>query len=563
MEIVENLLDKNTQSIVAEWGAGTGKTILALFLFKILLSEDDNINSNYLDNLDSESIEKINLLKQKYPSPKIAIVVPMSSFRQTLKKSFKNIKWLKPNMVIGPAELKKEKYDIVIVDEAHRLRRRKVLGAYFGAFDKVNIELGLNKEATELDWVLKQSDKAIFFYDPKQSIKPSDIKKDDFELLKISHTTKIITLNSQFRSLWGENYVSFVDGLFDGSLEYGIPFESSKYELFLFDSLEDMVQRIKKRDSQEWLSRLVAGYSWKWESKKDSSLFDIIIDDVKLRWNSSNMDWINSNNAVDEVGCIHTTQWYDLNYVGVIFWKEITYNKVLDRIEIISDNYHDKNGKMSVKDWNELKNYIINIYKTIMLRGIKWTYIYACNEDLRDYLTNFIKKDNLYSVVKEKTSWNKIPLNKVNPFRNCIPLFNLYASAWDFSNAQNVEDYDWISLPKDIKPSEDLFACNIIWNSMNKVIPNDSVCLFRKDKWGSRNGKIVLAEVFNLQDPDSGSCYTVKQYESKKVYTENEWSHSSITLKPLSTDKKYENLVLDSSDEISSFKIVWIFERIL
>jgi hypothetical protein len=167
----------------------------------MLLSEDDDINSSYLDNLDSESINKIKKLKEKYPSPQIAIVVPMSSFRATLKKSFKNIKGLTPSMVIGPAELKKQKYDIILVDEAHRLRRRKVLGAYFGAFDKVNLELDLEKEATELDWVLMQSQKAIFFYDPKQSIKPSDIKKDEFDDLKAKSDTEIIELNSQFRSL--------------------------------------------------------------------------------------------------------------------------------------------------------------------------------------------------------------------------------------------------------------------------------------------------------------------------------------------------------------------------
>ena len=121
----------------------------------------------------------------------MAIVVPMSSFRNTLKKVFKNIKGLSSNMVIGPAEIVKESYDIVLVDESHRLRRRVNLGAYFGAFDIVCKKLNLDKsDCSELDWILMQSTRAVFFYDEDQSIKPSDVKKEKFDLLKTKKDTK-------------------------------------------------------------------------------------------------------------------------------------------------------------------------------------------------------------------------------------------------------------------------------------------------------------------------------------------------------------------------------------
>ena len=190
-------------------------------------------------------------------------------------------------------------------------------------------------------------------------------------------------------------------------------------------------------------------------------------------------------------------------------------------------------------------------------------YKYVCDKNLRKYLSNFIKQHESCEVAETKHSWKKLSLSEINPFKNCIPLFNLYASAWEFSTTQNIEDCQWITIPDDIKPSEDLFACKVVWESMNKIIPNDSVCLFRKDRGGSRNGKIVLAEVSNLQDADSGSGYTVKQYESKKIYSDDSWSHSSISLKPQSDDSRYETLVLEDYDSISSFKIVGIFERVL
>ena len=161
------------------------------------------------------------MIKAKYPKPNMALVIPMSSFRNTLKKVFRNIKGLKSSMVIGPAEVAKNTYDIVLVDESHRLRRRVNLGAYFGAFDKACIRLELDKyTASELDFVIKQSEKTILFYDEGQSIKPSDVKKEDFDRLKKTKGTHIEYLKSQFRVRGGNGYVKFIEGLLKNNLSF-------------------------------------------------------------------------------------------------------------------------------------------------------------------------------------------------------------------------------------------------------------------------------------------------------------------------------------------------------
>lgn len=97
---------------------------------------------------------------------------------------------------------------------------------------------------------------------------------------------------------------------------------------------------------------------------------------------------------------------------------------------------------------------------------------------------------------------------------------------------------------------------------MNKVIPDGSVCLFRKYTGGSRNGKIVLVESDYVQDQDSGSRFTVKEYHSTKHITEEGWIHESITLKPLSTSDKYEDIHLTGS-KLNSLKVIGIFEAVL
>ncbi len=560
MVILKGLLNKNFKNTIVEGGAGTGKTVLAVFLFKLLISSNEDFNFKEFGDDETEFIQTIIELKERYPNPKMALVVPMSSFRNTLKKVFKNIKGLNANMVIGPAEIVKGDFDIVFVDESHRLRRRVNLGTYFHAFDVVCEKLNLDKNnCSELDWILKKSKTAILFYDENQSIKPSDVKKEDFYKLKFDKSTNVEYLKSQFRVRGGTDYVQYISDLLTCKLKpVQKIFNSKNYEFLLFDSIEEMISEIKNKDLFHGLSRLIAGYSWPWISKNDKSVYDIKIENSMLQWNSVSDDFINSANALNEVGCIHTTQGYDLNYSGIIFGNEITYDKVSDEIIIIKENYFDKNGKQSIVDPEDLKSFIINIYKTIMLRGIKGTYVYVCDKNLREYFAKYIANYKTEEII------NSTSVTELIPFVNSVPIYDLKVAAGNFSELQivNVEDFEWIALPPRYKPSKDLFACKVVGESMNKVIPNGSICLFRKYTGGSRNGKIVLVEHTSLQEKEFGSGYTVKEYYSKKNVENDQWSHESITLKPLTNSVGYADIEIPD-DELNNLNVVGVFECVL
>src|SRR5690606_38633167 len=108
-----------------------------------------------------------------------------------------------------------------------------------------------------------------------------------------------------------------------------IKYTHKQYELILFDSFVDLHQELQNKEKQYGLCRMIAGYAWEWRSdpkkelKPDADVFDIDLDGLHFRWNSTDKDWVNSPNAVNEIGCIHTTQGYDLNYAAVIFGKEV------------------------------------------------------------------------------------------------------------------------------------------------------------------------------------------------------------------------------------------------
>jgi DUF2075 family protein/DNA replication protein DnaC/predicted GIY-YIG superfamily endonuclease len=388
LEILGLLTKKEENTIFVEGGAGTGKTILAIYMMKLLKTDIMDHHLDAEDETYSSELRMISQLKEKFPNPRVALVVPMTSLRKTLKKVFSNVKGLKSNMVIGPSEVSKNEYDVLIVDEAHRLRKRKNI-TNFKSFDDANKLLGFDiHEGTELDWILKQSKNQIFFYDEGQSIKPSDI--DQAKFIKQKWSSSLLKLVSQHRVKGGMDYINYIDNLLHCRLEKGDKkFESEHYEFVLYDSLTDLYANLKKKEDEFGLCRLLSGYSWEWKSAKND-VADITIEGLNLKWNTTNEDWINSPNAFNEVGCIHTTQGYDLNYTGIIFGKEITYNPESKQIEINASQYFDKKGKQGIENPATLKAYILNIYKTMMLRGIRGTYVYVCDEGLREYFKEFV-----------------------------------------------------------------------------------------------------------------------------------------------------------------------------
>lgn len=555
LEILEALCVKQSNRIFIKGSAGTGKTILATYLIKLLNSDITDANEDSNED-ELKEIKYILEFQAKYPKAKIGLVIAMTSLRESLENVFKKIPGLKSSMIINPSDTfkQKEKYDLLIVDEAHRLRQYKNI-SWRGVFKNNNRKLGLDDNGNELDWIIANSKNQIFFYDSAQSVKPSDIDEEKFNILLNDRNTLQLELTSQMRVKGGTNYIKFVDELLHVKREAKNIYSAKDYELLVFDSLVDLYAELGNREKINGLCRLIAGYSWPWISKENKTAIDIEIEGLKFQWNQTDKDWINSPNAFKEIGCIHTTQGYDLNYTGVIFGKEISYNKQTDIIEIDSKMYFDKYGRIGVNN-DDLKSYIINIYKTIMYRGIKGTFIYACNKDLREYL-----KQNV-STYKKEIPFRILPFSEVKPFVNSVPLVDISAAAGGFSGLQIHSDLQWIELPFNIAVKKGYFVSKVVGESMNKKIPNGSYCLFRQYEGGSRDGKIVLVESFNIQDSDFGSGYTVKEYRSKKSEDNEQWSHESITLKPLSNDSAYQNIEL-TGDEVSSLKVVGIFECVL
>lgn len=407
LNAINCLESDETGTSVLSGKAGTGKSIVLIHMMYTLMSAM-RVTYNDEDLTPDEQLElgsritlsnKIRDYVKLHGDLKIAFVVPMTSIRKTFKAVFSasKVTGLKSSMVIGPQEVLNKDYDIVFVDEAHRLARRKNLTAY-GAFDKACARLGIDKmTATHLDMIQLKSRYSVLVYDECQTVKASDLTPCQFQRSLKLHGRDVhaVYLKTQMRCEGGSSYVEYLDSVFSVCQE---KFHHVKnYDFRIWDNPNAMIEDIRAKEKIYSLCRVVAGYSWEWKSSECSTLDeaiskgleDIEFDGEKYVWNMDKQEWILRDGAVNEIGCVHTTQGYDLNYVAVIFGCEIDYDDESGSIVIDRSKFYDDKVKDGVDD-ETLKQYIINSYKVMMTRGIKGCYVYACNPGLQNYLKRFI-----------------------------------------------------------------------------------------------------------------------------------------------------------------------------
>ena len=451
---------------IVNGGPGTGKTILATYLVK-LLREDKHT---------------------KHLS--IGLVVPMTSLRKSLKDVFSSVPGLSGDMVIGPSQVRSANYDLLIVDEAHRLRQRKNITNY-RSHDEMNRKLGLGKEGTELDWVLMSSAQQILFYDENQSIRPADVTVARFKDLSATHHH----LKSQMRVKGGEKYIAFINDLFSGKRDLDARFDNFDFQIY--NDVAKMVADIKHKNTEIGLCRLVAGFAWPWIGRDNSDLFDIEIEGTKLRWNSTTANWVNSENAANEVGCIHTVQGYDLNYVGVIVGPELTYDPINDCLTIDKDRYKDRNGWQGIDDPAELERYIINIYKTLMTRGMRGCYLYFVDKGTERY---FKSRMGMFASF-ESDQLVKSPITR-EMVR--VPLVGSAPCGNPLLGETNIEEY--IPVPKTkLKAGVKYFIVRAEGDSMNLAgIQDGDLLLCRYAEKGETGDKVVALL--------GGENVTIKEY---------------------------------------------------
>lgn len=357
--------------LIVKGGPGTGKSVLAIQLLVHLTNQD--MLCHYVT---------------KNTAPRDVYVAKLKGHmkRHSVDNLFKSSGIYHE---VGENEL-----DVVLVDEAHRLNEKSGLFSHLG-----------ENQTKEL---INASKLAVFFIDERQKVHFKDAGNiEDIEYFAHQADADITTLEltSQFRCNGSDGYLAFLDDVLQIEETANSEGFDVDYDIQVIDDPNELFDLIVEKNSNN-KSRLLAGYCWNWnnegENRNDSNHHDIVIEEYGFAksWNLGNSKtYMIDKESINQVGCIHTSQGLELDYVGVIIGKDLRYvdgQVIADFTERAKTDQSIKGLKKLMKEdpleGHRIENQIIkNTYRVLMSRGQKGCYIYCEDKALADYIKQRIE----------------------------------------------------------------------------------------------------------------------------------------------------------------------------
>ncbi|ATZ16300.1 hypothetical protein JN01_0286 [Entomoplasma freundtii] len=377
--------DSQKRVVIIEGAPGTGKSVIAFQLLASFLKQSMSV-SYISKNAALRSVFSTKLINKKSNK---------NDQGQRLTKSRLD------NLMMGSGSFYKtmpNTYDVLLVDEAHRLNFKS------GMFK--------NKGENQIKEIIESTLVSVFFVDDKQQVTSSDIGSKvqiltDAKSMNVRpENIKILNLNSQFRMSGSNNFLEWLDfalGLasLNESLKPDLTLDG--YDFKIYDSIDEMTNDLETKNNLNNKTRLVAGYCWDWVSKKDPNSYDIDLSPTfKKQWNLSNDNtWAISENSFEQVGCIHTSQGLEFDYVGVIVGPDLYIKNGLLKTNPLARAKTDKslNGLIGLikkgdqESLDKAKLIILNTYRVLFTRGTKGCYIYFTDPEVKEYFQNLLIKN--------------------------------------------------------------------------------------------------------------------------------------------------------------------------
>ncbi len=454
-------------------------------------------------------------------------------------------------------------FDALIIDEAHRL----------------NMKSGLyqNKGENQVKELIRAAKFTLFFVDNDQQVHIKDIGESnviarwaEFEGARV-HRLK---LKSQFRCNGSDGYLAWLDNTLQIKDTANIRLTRDAFDFRIVDNPAELRRIIKEKNAEANKARLVAGYCWDWVSQKAPDAYDITFPeyDFRMRWNlrSDGSTWIIAEDSVNEIGCIHTCQGLEVDYVGVIVGPDIRFEQGKVVTDVMERSSMDRSihGIRAMLREEHLEavqvadRIIKNTYRTLLTRGMKGCYVYFCDQALREHFASLltpapavVPEDNPVRQVLRRPRI-EAEINDSAKFIDFLPLYSVKAACGAFGEGQYAEELGWVKVEGVGRLNRNMFVVEAKGKSMEPRIPDGSLCVFRTNVVGSRNRKIVLVQHQGLFDPDHNGSFTIKTYTSEKSFDETtgEWRHERIVLEPVNPD--FQPIVIEGED---SFTVIGEF----
>lgn len=363
--IKESQNDTKKHVLIITGGPGTGKSVLAINILARCII-DLKLNASYITKNMAPRKCYANLLAKGNAKKMV-----------NLQKAIQS-PWCLPNTIYNGL-------DVGIFDEAHRMQKKPY--RYLGN--------------DMLEDAIKASKVSIFFVDDDQRITIND-KYDVNSIITYAKKENAIIhkpyeLTSQFRCDGSDGYISFLNNLLEIKQTANTNFEFNNLKVKIFDDPIKMRDELRELNKINNKTRMIAGYCYDWNVKNKKGDWDIILPNgFKAKWNLANDDhWAVNPNSFEEVGCIHTCQGMEFDYVGVFIGKDLYYKDGHVQTNRNAISKDDKTSGIRVKSTSneEADKLIRRTYKVLLTRGIKGCYIYCEDEALRNYLKEKLNKN--------------------------------------------------------------------------------------------------------------------------------------------------------------------------
>jgi len=351
-------------TIIVDGGPGTGKSVVAMNAFVTLLKQGRNLKFIAPNAAFRSCIEEMLAQKSSFSKKRLSVLFSGSS---------------------AFVDAKSDEFDVLICDEAHRLKGK-------GAFMYSGI--------SQVEDIINASRINVFFIDDHQNIRPEDegsVKRIKAVARKHGSSVMQVGLKAQFRCSGAEGFINWIDNTLQ--IAETANYDGWDKQSFSFELCDDpnlLYQKIKERVSQGANARMLAGFAWEWTSEKqgntDAQVCDVSMDEYNFRmpWNShkDSTSWA-INNKIDQIGCVHTAQGLEFDYVGVLIGNDLRFDPQSMKVYASRDDYHDAAGKKGLKDSpDKLTVLIKNIYKILLSRGMKGCYVFCRDKNLQEHLRN-------------------------------------------------------------------------------------------------------------------------------------------------------------------------------
>jgi len=364
---------QSKQVVIVEGGPGTGKSVVAVNLLVALTGRR---------------------LVAKYVTKNAA---PRQVFESVLAGTHRKSQI--SNLFTGSGSFTDthgNTFDALIVDEAHRLNEKS--GIYSN--------LGTN----QIQELVGSAKCSIFFLDEDQRVTLKDIgEKAEIERFarQAGATVTMLTLTSQFRCNGSDGYLAWLDDALGIRPTANNRLDATEFDFRVFGSPEQLRREIMERNKVRNKARMVAGYCWDWRSKKNPAVEDVVIPEHQfaMRWNLTKDGglWMVAPESANEIGCIHTCQGLEVDYIGVIVGPDLVFrdNRVVAQPEMRSKHDKSLNGYKRLLETDpegavrRAELIIKNTYRTLMTRGMKGCYVYFTDGPLERYFRSRLGRSSI------------------------------------------------------------------------------------------------------------------------------------------------------------------------